>query len=254
MRGVRRATVRLDRALSKLGIASRTEAQRLIAAGRVRVNGRVATDPSQAVVPETARLTVAGIVAMRRAWRTIVFHKPRGVVTTRRDPQGRPTVFDVLGDAAATLVAAGRLDMASTGVLVLTSDTQLANWLTDPGNAIVRRYAVTVRGRVTDDQAARMVEGIADLRARSVSIRKRSTRESHLIVELVEGRNREIRRMLETLGHEVSKLMRVAFGSLELGTLQPGEWRDVTRGEIQQAFPGAARRARIQPAGKVRTP
>lgn len=122
--------------------------------------------------------------------------------------------------------------MASTGLLLLTTDTQLANYLTDPLNAIVRRYVVTVRGALDDDDAARMTAGIDGLSAKSVVVRKRSARETHLIVELVEGKNREIRRMLESLGHPVTKLIRVAFGRIELGHLQPGEWREVTRAEL----------------------
>lgn len=247
-----RRGLRLDRALSKLGLASRTEAHRLIVQGRVRVNGRIAMDPSQAVAPEaggaTARVTVDGVMPTARGWRTVALHKPRGVLTTRRDPQGRPTVFDLLGGAAGSLVAVGRLDMASTGLLLLTTDTQLAHRLTDPSNAIVRRYVVTVRGRVTDEAAQRMVAGnipgAGGLQARSAVVRKRSARESHLIIELVEGRNREIRRMLEALGHEVTKLMRVAFGDIELGTLQPGRWREVTQREMansQSAATGPSR-------------
>src|SRR6185503_1771419 len=103
---------------------------------------------------------------------------------------------------------------------------------TDPDNAITRRYVVTVRGTIEDAEAERMTAGIDDLRASSVVIRKRSRRETHLIVELVEGKNREIRRMLESLGHPVTKLMRVAFGGVELGRLQPGQWREVSRREV----------------------
>ncbi len=122
-----RSVVRLDRVLSKLGLASRSEARRLITDGRVRVSGRVVRDPATPVVPERHRIAIDGSTARPRAWRTIAFHKPRGVVTTRRDPEGRRTVFDLLGDDARTLVAVGRLDMASTGLLLLTTDTQLAN-------------------------------------------------------------------------------------------------------------------------------
>jgi 23S rRNA pseudouridine2605 synthase len=226
-----KGVVRLDRALSKLGVASRSQARRLIAEGRVRVAGRVVRDAGHLVVPEHARIAVDKAKPVTRAWRTIAFHKPRGVVTTRRDPEGRPTVFDVLGEVSETLIAVGRLDMASTGLLLLTTDTQLANYLTDPANAIVRRYVVTVRGALDDDEAARMTAGIDGLRANAVLVRKRSARETHLLVELVEGKNREIRRMLESLGHPVTKLMRVAFGSIELGGLQPGEWREVSARE-----------------------
>ena len=230
--------VRLDRALSKLGIASRSEAKQLIAGGRVRVGGRVVTDPSRLVAPEAANITLDGEPPQRRTWRTIAMNKPRGVVTTRRDPEGRRTVFDVLGDAGKGLVAVGRLDMASTGLLLLTNDTQLANRLTDPAEAVGRRYVVTVRGAVDDAAAKRMMTGIEGLTAKSVAIRKRSSRETHLLVELAEGKNREIRRMFDALGHEVTRLMRVAFGPIELGTLQPGQWRELAR----DAFSGGAGR------------
>jgi 23S rRNA pseudouridine2605 synthase len=232
MSRVKSGTARLDRALSKLGLASRAEAKRLIAVGRVRVRGRIVRDGSMLVTPEHGGIAVDRMVATARPWRTIAFHKPRGVVTTRRDPEGRPTVFDLLGNEGQTLVAVGRLDMASTGLLLLTTDTQLANYLTDPENAVVRRYVVSVRGSLRDEDAKRMVCGIDGLRAATVHVRKRSTRETHLLVELVEGKNREIRRMLEALGHPATKLMRIAFGEVELGSLQPGEWREVVREEV----------------------
>ena len=225
--------VRLDRALSKLGIASRAEAKRLIQDGRVRVAGRIARDPAKLVSLDQRTIIVDGTTAVRRPWRTIAFHKPRGVVTTRSDPDGRTTVFDLLDEDLRSLVAVGRLDLASTGLLLFTTDTQLANQLTDPANAIVRRYVVTVRGSIDDAGAKRMVDGIDGLSARSVVVRKRSARETHLIVELVEGKNREIRRMLESLGHPVTKLMRVAFGAVELGDLPPGQWREVRRAEVK---------------------
>ena len=231
----RKGPVRLDRALSKLGMASRAEARTLIAAGRVTVGGRVKRDPAVEVTPERDDIAIDGRTAPRRAWRTIMFHKPRGVVTTRRDPQGRRTVFDVLGLEAASLVAVGRLDLASTGLLLLTSDTHLADRLTDPADEIVRRYVVTVRGSFSDDSARRLETGVDGMRARTVVVRKRSGRETHLIVELTEGKNREIRRLCAAAGHEVIKLKRVAFGNLELGDLQPGQWREVTRAEMDEA-------------------
>lgn len=224
--------VRLDRALSKRGLASRAEAQRLIQAGRVTVSGLVVRDPAHLVVPETASVRIAGRITRAASWRTVALHKPRGVVTTRRDPDGRKTVFDVLGPDAGPLVAVGRLDMASTGLLLLTTDTRLAAWLTDPRHEIVRRYVVTARGAVTDSEATAMERGIDGLQARSVDVRKRSNRETHLVIELSEGRNREIRRLLQSVGHEVTRLLRVAFGGIELGTLQPGEWREITREEV----------------------
>jgi 23S rRNA pseudouridine2605 synthase len=235
-----RGLVALDRALSKLGIASRAEARRRIAEGRVTVDGVVATDPSRLVVPERAAIRVDGRRAARARWRAIVLNKPRGTVTTRRDPQGRATVFDLLGAEGRSLVAVGRLDLATSGVLLLTTDTRLADRLADPATGIVRRYAVTVRGLVSGDSAARMVAGIAGLRARGVIVRKRSRRESHLIVELAEGKNREVRRLCLAVGHEVTKLTRIAFGGIELADLQPGQWRELTREAITRAFPELA--------------
>jgi 23S rRNA pseudouridine2605 synthase len=228
--------VSLDRALSKLGVTSRAAARTWILEGRVRVNGRVVREPSHPVSPERTPILVDGTPARRAAWRTIVLNKERGTVTTRRDPEGRRTVFDGLGNAGRSLVAVGRLDRATTGLLILTTDTQLAARLSDPASGIVRRYAVTVRGLLTDASAERMLSGIDDLRAHSIDIRKRSTRESHLIVELTEGRNREIRRLCEGCGHQVTALKRIAFGGLELGRLEPGRWRDLSRAEVSAAF------------------
>jgi 23S rRNA pseudouridine2605 synthase len=224
--------VALERALSKLGAASRREAQRLIEEGLVSVNGRIAHDPFAAVAPERDAILVRGQRARRPEWRTIAFYKPRGCVTTRRDPDGRRTVFDILGDAGRGLIAVGRLDWATSGLLLLTTDTQLAERLTNPANGIVRRYAVTVRGNVSPDAIARLHED-EELSARRVTVRKRSQRETHLIVDLTEGKNREVRRLFAGVGHEVTRLMRVAFGPIVLGSLSPGEWRTVPSEELQ---------------------
>ena len=222
----------LERALSKLGLASRRLARRLIRDGAVTVNGRPVTDPLAPVVPERDAITVGGTPAQARPWRTIAFHKPRGSVTTRRDPQGRTTVFDLLGEAGKGLVAVGRLDLATSGLLLLTTDTQLAERLTNPDNGVVRRYVVTVRGRVGDDDLEVLRTGVQGLRAASVTIRKRSTRETHLIVELTEGKNREIRRLFAAVEREVTRLLRVAYGPIELGSLQPGQWRELSAADF----------------------
>src|SRR5262245_13335698 len=196
MRGTGR--VPLARAISKLGLASRAEAIRLIQAGRVTVGGRGITDPGHLVVPERVVIAIDHGEALTRAARVIILlHKPRGVVTTRSDPEGRPTVYGLIRDAGTHLVPVGRLDMASTGLLLFTNDTQLAHWLTDPATALPRVYLVTVRGRVEDDTASSIERGLVvdgdRLQAQRVTVRKRSNRESHLIVELIEGKNREIR-------------------------------------------------------------
>ena len=228
-----RGQVALERALSKLGLASRSEARLLIRDGRVTIDGRVVRDPLAGVNPDRAAIAVDDRPATTREWRTIAFYKPRGIVTTRRDPQGRRTVFDVLGSAADGLIAVGRLDLASSGLLLLTSDSQLAERLTNPKSGIVRRYAVTVRGEVNDASVAAVARGVDGLRPDSVTVRKRSRRETHLIVELTEGKNREIRRLFQSIGAEVTRLLRVAYGPIELGALQPSQWREVDRDELQ---------------------
>lgn len=225
-------------------MASRSEAARLIADGRVTVDGRVVTDPSMPVVPERVAVTIDGRRAARSEWQVILLHKPRGVVTTRRDPQGRRTVFDLVAGVEGHLVAVGRLDLATSGLLLLTADTRLADWLTDPAHRVPRVYLVTVRGEVSDESLRALTRGFeADgerLAAADARVRKRSQRETHLVVQLEEGRNREVRRLFEAIGHEVTRLRRVSFGGLELGTLAPGEWRRVGADELRAAFPGIA--------------
>jgi len=235
----RQGLVPLNRALSKLGILSRARATTAIRDGRIRVNGRVETNPLRLVIPEQASIDLDGGRAAARSWRTILLHKPRGSVTTRHDPERRPTVFDVIeraGGDSGGLVSVGRLDLATTGLLLLTTDTRLANRLTDPVNGVARVYVATVRGRVTPDEAARLEQGIGSgterIRADSVTIRKASGRESHVTVELREGKNREVRRLFDAIGHEVTRLKRVAFGGLELGDLAPGQWRELTREDV----------------------
>jgi len=225
-------TVPLNRALSKLGMLSRARAAEAILAGRVRVDGRVENRPAVPVVPERVRITIDGTEMRRAAWRTILLYKPRGVVTTRSDPEGRATVYDVAGNSARGLVPVGRLDLATTGLLLLTSDTRLANWITDPAHAVPRVYLATVRGRVSEEMVARLDQP-------AVRILKASNRETHLIVELREGRNRQVFRMFEGIGHEVTRLKRVKLGGLELGDLEPGEFREVGPEELKLAFPGA---------------
>jgi 23S rRNA pseudouridine2605 synthase len=230
--------VALARALSKLGVASRSDAIRLVRAGRVTVAGRTVTDPGAAVSPERDRIAVNGATAARPAWRLIAFHKPRGVLTTRRDPEGRRTVFDLLHDVpdGHRLKAVGRLDLATSGLLLFTTDSRLASWLADPANAVPRVYIVTARGSIGDADVERMLSGVDDrgerLAARRVDVLKRSRRETHLRIELTEGKNREIRRLIEASGCDVTRLTRVSFGPFELGELKPGEWREIARSEL----------------------
>jgi len=229
-------TVPLARALSKLGLASRQDARALIESGRVTVDGRAVHDPSLPVVPERVRVAIDGAVRVAAPSVVIALNKPRGAISTRHDPEGRPTVYDLVRGVGRHLSTVGRLDRASTGLLLLTSNTRLAAALTDPARAVPRVYLATVRGAFSDDAAGRAQEGVEvdgdRLFAQRLVVRKRSQRETHLTIALVEGKNREIRRLLAALGHEVTRLTRVSFGSFALGTLQPGQWRALTPAEV----------------------
>jgi 23S rRNA pseudouridine2605 synthase len=244
---LKKGQVPLERELSKRGLASRTVARQWIEAGRVRVNGEVRRHPLFPVNPDKAKIEIDGVQAESGAPRAFAFHKPRGVVTTRSDELGRATVFSLLEpEPGLTLHAVGRLDWATSGLLILTNDTRLSSWLTDPANKVARVYLVSVRGLVTVEKLSLLEKGLVHegehLRAERAVLRKSSGKESHLTLELKQGKNREIRRLCEALGHEVTRLKRISFGGLELGDLEPGESRELTEAELEAAFPGADRR------------
>lgn len=223
--------VTLDRLFSKLGLASRSIAQEWIRAGRVTVNQRVVRAADTWVAWPGDSVALNGQPIQPSAQRFVLFHKPKSVVTTRQDEQGRKTIYDVLPEELQTLHAVGRLDQATSGLLLLTNDTALSSFLTNPANRIARRYLVTVRGEVTEETRLASLAGLTDegelLHCESVTVQKRSGRESHLDVTLTEGKNREIRRLFKALGHEVIRLRRIQFGPFEIGDLPPGAWREI---------------------------
>ena len=230
-----RNTVSLERALSKLGLASRSQARELILQGRVTVSGKIVTTPSMRIVPEGLAIAIDDAITGTAESLTIVLHKPRGYVTTRSDPEGRKTVYDLLGDLPHRVVPVGRLDLATSGLLILTNETQFANWLTDPDSDVDRVYLVTVEGRVAPETAERLVKGVTvdgeKMSAAAALVRKASNRESHLTVTLREGKNREVRNVLEHLG-----LQRPRVG-VERVRLAPAE----LRGGLQRQPPLAHR-------------
>lgn len=240
--------------MSKLGLASRTQARALIAGGRVTVDGIRIADPATPVVPERVSIAIDGAAARAPRPLTIVLHKPRGVVTTRSDPEGRKTVFDLIADVPVPVMPVGRLDLATSGLLILTNDTRFADWLTDPSSGVPRVYLVTVTGRVDEATAGTLRRGIRVdgelLTAAGAEVRKASNRESHLVLTLTEGRNREVRRMLAAAGHPVTRLRRVEYGGLALGTLAPGAWREVQPEELRRAFPGRPQLRKRAPSPK----
>lgn len=238
----------MDRALSKLGIASRTRARLWISEGRIHVDGKLIKSPSFQVFPERAKITVNEVRVEQQQPITVMLYKPKGVVTTLSDEKGRPTVYSCLENLKTHVVPVGRLDFMTTGLLLLTNDTRFAAWITEPAHQVRKIYQVTVRGEFTAEKGEQACRGVrvADqsvageiLKAVQVDIEKASGRETHLLMSLEEGKNREIRRLLLALGHEVTRLKRVAFGGLALGELKPGEWRTLREEELFLAFPGA---------------
>lgn len=225
------ANERIAKRLARVGLCSRREAEQWIAGGRVAVDGKVLTSPAINVGP-AARITVDGQPIPEkqplRLWR---YHKPRGLVTTAKDPQGRPTVFDNLPEDMPRVIAIGRLDLGSEGLLLLTNDGALARRLELPSNAWARRYRVRVHGRVDPDRLAALAKGVTVDGVAYGPIRARLDRQqgenAWLTMSLSEGKNREIRRVCEHLGWPVSRLIRVAFGPFQLGNLLPGAAEEV---------------------------
>ncbi|MBY3312181.1 MULTISPECIES: pseudouridine synthase [Rhizobium] len=230
--------VTLPRALSKLGYCSRTQAERLIAENRVAVDGRIVNDTSAWVDLATASISIDGLVIAAEAKIYLMLNKPRGLVTTRHDPEGRPTVYDCLRDFDIPhLSPVGRLDKASEGLLLFTNDTEFAQILLDPVTHVTKTYHVQIDRIMDDEDIVAMTSGIrhdGELLTATVARRLRQgDRNSWIEVELDEGRNRQIRRMLEALGTECLRLVRVAIGGLELGELPKGAVRALTEPELQ---------------------
>ena len=230
--------VTLPRALSKLGFCSRTQAERLIAEGRVSVDGRKVTDISAWVDLSTARIQVDGAAIAAEAKIYLMLNKPRGLVTTRHDPEGRPTVYDCLKDFDVPhLSPVGRLDKASEGLLLFTNDTEFAQTLLDPITHLTKTYHVQVNRIMDGEMLAEMTYGLRHdgemLKATSARLLRSGDRNSWIEVELDEGRNRQIRRMLEAMDIECLRLVRVAIGGLELGELPKGVVRILTEAELR---------------------
>lgn len=229
--------VTLPRALSKLGFCSRTQAEELIRAGQVSVNGRTVTDTEAWIDLDTATIAVDGKLVAAEAPVYLMLNKPRGLVTTRHDPQGRATVFECLkGHDDTHLSPVGRLDKASEGLLLFTNDTQFANALLDPETHVPKTYHVQIDTLVDDEMLKSMMRGIEQdgetLKARRATRLREGEKNSWLEIELDEGKNRHIRRMLEALDITTLRLIRVAIGTLVLGDLEKGAVRALSEAEL----------------------
>lgn len=222
--------MRLQRALARAGVASRRAAEELIEGGRVRVDGKVAT-LGMKVDPSRQRITVGGRTVTQVDRRWLAFHKPLGVVTTASDEEGRRTVFDLLPNHAG-LNYVGRLDVMTTGLLLLTTDGEAVHRLTHPRYHIPRRYTALVHGR-PNPEIAKAVRERTLIDGRPVvptetRVRAGTEGRSILDVTLVEGRNRIVRRWCEAMGLKVDRLARLSYGPVRLGDLPPGRSRPLT--------------------------
>lgn len=252
------APVRLQAYLARAGIASRRASEELIRAGRVRVNGAVATigasvDPSADVVEVDGRV----ITPQRIQW--VAVHKPKGYVTTREDPEGRRTVYDLLPDDLRHLFHVGRLDRDSSGLLLLTNDGEAANRLLHPRYGTTKEYWADVEGEPEPQELRRLVRGIeledGVAKAESVAFRDEVKPGIYrLSMVMREGKRREVRRMLEGIGHPVKRLFRRRFGPIEIGRLPPGEWRYLTPDELEALGSGPEQEPKPQRPGGPRGP
>ena len=226
----------LARVLSKLGICSRTQAQALVRAGRVRVNGKIVRDAESPTNAQRDHITLDGsaIAAAEKVY--IMLNKPRGYVTTTRDEHGRDTVYTLLQNGSLPWLApVGRLDKASEGLLLFTNDSEWAARVTDPATHLNKTYHVQIDALPDADLLQRLCTGIDDsgelLAAKSAHELRRGEKNAWLQIELNEGRNRQIRRLLAAFDIEVLRLVRVAIGPLALGDLAKGKWRVLTDSE-----------------------
>ena len=234
-------TVSVPRGLSKLGVCSRAEGVRLVEAGRVRINGRVVRDTALRITPERDLIEIDGVPIVRGERVYLALNKPRGLVTTRDDPQGRATIYECLEGTALPFVApVGRLDKASEGLLLLTNDSRWSAHLLDPRAHVDKVYHVQVRGMLDEATLTRVADGVIEresgepLEVKRISLLRTGSRSSAWYeVVLDEGKNRHIRRVFTEVGTEVLRLVRVTIGPLALGTLPKGAWRMLTSDEVR---------------------
>jgi 23S rRNA pseudouridine2605 synthase len=223
--------MRIAKAMAHAGLCSRRDAEKWIEQGRVAVNGKVLTTPAHVVAPGD-RITVDGKTlpeaAAPRLWR---YHKPRGLLTSHKDPQGRKTVFEALPEGLPRVISVGRLDINTEGLLLLTTDGELARHLELPTTGWLRRYRVRAHGRVTQEALEALRGGVTIDGVRYGPVEARIDREQGgnlwLLLSLREGKNREVKRLAEHLGLTVNRLIRISFGPFQLGDLPPGAVEEI---------------------------
>lgn len=238
----------LDRVLSKAGLGSRSDARKWIAAGRVSVNGKKVLAPETWADPARDRVTFDGRPVTSRKKIYLLLYKPKGYLTTFKDPQGRPTVYDLLTDVRDWIFPVGRLDLDTSGLLLLTNDTAFGDRVTSPESKIPKTYLVKANALLGDEQLDQLRHGLelADGPTRPAMVRRLrdSARYTFFEITITEGRNRQVRRMVEALGAKVLKLVRTRIGRIEIGALEIGKCRALSRDEIASLGAGQARSLR----------
>lgn len=242
---------RIAKWLARAGVASRRDAEKLIAEGRVRLDNRVVETPASFVRPGDLVTVDGRAVAEPQRTRLFRYHKPAGLVTTHRDEKGRPTVFDALPPGLPRVVSVGRLDLNSEGLLLLTNDGALARRLELPANGWLRRYRVRVHGAVSEKALADLARGVTVEGVRYAPIEagldSRQGANAWLTVALHEGKNREVRRVMQHLGLQVTRLIRTAYGPFQLGSLPRGAVEEVNPKVLREQL-GLQAPARKRPA------
>ncbi len=222
----------LERVLSKAGLGSRSEARSWIGAGRVRVNGRPTENPDQWIDLDHDQVLFDGKPLESAEKLYLLLYKPKGYITSYGDPDGRPTVYDLLAGLDTWVFPVGRLDLDTSGLLVMTNDSGFAELLTNPHYKVPKTYQVKCSTRVTNEQIDRLRAGIelTDGRTRPAGVNRLrdSEKYSFLEIQITEGRNRQVRRMVEGIDSKVLKLVRVAIGPVRIGSLEVGKWRELT--------------------------
>lgn len=226
----------LERLISKAGMGSRREARSWIHAGRVKVNGQIIENPDQWIDIQRDQIQFDNQLLQSETKRYILLYKPKGFITTYKDPEGRPTVYDLLSDVTQFVSTVGRLDLDTSGLLILTNDTQLSEKLTNPEYHLPKTYLVKCASLLDDEAISSLRSGVeledGPTRPAQVKRIRDSETKSFLEISITEGRNRQVRRMIEAVGSRVLKLVRTNIGPISIGGLHIGKWRELSSGEV----------------------
>ena len=230
----------LDRVLSKAGLGSRTDARQWIGEGRVSVNGRRATSVEQWIDPARDKVQFDGKPIAQGEKLYVLLYKPTGYLTTYRDPEGRPTIYTLLSEYSQFLSNVGRLDLDTSGLLLLTNDNDFANYVTSPESHVPKTYLVKAAGLLTPEQLERLRNGVqlsdGPTRPAQVKLVRHTSRQTFLEITITEGRNRQVRRMIEAIDSKVLKLVRTAIGPIEIAGLEIGKHRPLTPAEVKSLY------------------